>query len=75
MTLMTAKIVIQRSKLYPCVARPGPAWRWYYECVGPDGTRFNNMSIRSLRDVLKRHYGRDVEIVELWKTESTPPTA
>ena len=30
----------------------------YYECTGPDGTRFDNTSIRTLRDLLERRYGR-----------------
>lgn len=40
---------------------------WFYECTGPDGRQFNNRSIVTLRDVLKRRYGRDVRIVEPWK--------
>lgn len=31
--------------------------RWY-ECHGPDGTKFTNSSIATLRDVLKRRYGK-----------------
>lgn len=30
----------------------------YYQCTGPDGTRFDNTSIKTLRDVLRRHYGK-----------------
>lgn len=67
MTLMATKITVSRSKVYPQPARQGRAWHWVYECFGPDGRRFDNTSIRSLRDVLKRRYGRDIEIVEPWK--------
>lgn len=31
--------------------------RWY-ECVGPDGRKFTNSSIVTLKDVLKRRYGK-----------------
>lgn len=42
----------------------------YYECRGPDGEKFTNTSIGTLRDVLRRRYGRDVVIVETWKAAS-----
>ena len=64
---VTAYITVERSRVYPCVARRGPAWRWVYACVGPDGRRFDNDSIVTLREVLRRHYGRDVSIIEPWK--------
>ena len=35
--------------------------RWY-ECNGPDGKKYTNSSIASLRDVLKRKYGKDITI-------------
>jgi len=58
---------ISRSQLYPCVARPGFAWKWTYETTGPDGTRFTNDSIVTLRQVLKRRYP-GITIVEPWKS-------
>ena len=30
MTTTTGTITLHRSKLYPEVSRPGPAWRWTY---------------------------------------------
>ena len=39
--------------------------RWY-ECNGPDGKKYTNSSITSLRDVLKRRYGKvNVKIIDL----------
>lgn len=32
-----ASVTITRDKLYPCVARPGPEWRWIYS-VSIDGS-------------------------------------
>lgn len=31
-----------------------------YTCTGPDGRRFDNTSFKTLRDVLRRRYGRVV---------------
>jgi hypothetical protein len=42
----------------------------FYECDGPDGRHFTNTSIVTLRDVLRRRYGRDVQINELWRSQS-----
>lgn len=42
----------------------------YYEAQASDGARFTNTSIVTLRDVLRRKYGRDVVIVETWKVAS-----
>lgn len=39
----------------------------FYECHGPDGTKFTNTSIGTLRTLLRQRYGRDVVIVETWK--------
>lgn len=68
----TTEITVIRSV---CIGHPGGrAARpigWLYECTGPDGRRFNNRSIVTLRDVLKRRYGRDVRIVEPWKQEAS----
>lgn len=61
-----AVIHVERARVYPSVARRGAAWKWVYNCVGPDGRRFDNDSIVTLRDVLRRAYP-GVEIVEPWK--------
>lgn len=62
----TLTTTVTRTRVYPCVARRGPAWTWSYDCVGPDGTRFDNTSIGELRKVLRRKYGVGIEIVEPW---------
>lgn len=43
-------------------------WQWSYTVVGDDGKRFQNTSLVELRSVLKRAYGRDVEIVTDFNT-------
>lgn len=45
----------------------GFAWYWHYYAIGPDGTRFDNGSIVTLRDVLRRRYGRDIQVSETWR--------
>lgn len=61
------EITITRMKLYPTPNRSwGKQWVWLYECTGPDGRRFDNRSIVTLREVLRRAYGK-VKIVEPWK--------
>ena len=60
-------IRITRAQLYPCVARPGPAWRWTYS-YDVDGRHCQyGTGLASLRDMLKRKYpGRPV--IESWKS-------
>lgn len=36
----------------------------YYECFGPDGTKFTNSSEATLKSVLQRRYGKVVLVVE-----------
>jgi hypothetical protein len=43
-------------------------WKWTYEAHGPDGTKFTNDSIVTLRSVLRRRYP-GVTIVEPWKAK------
>lgn len=65
-----ASVEVRREKIYPLPPRPGFAWYWVYvvdPAKSPDGRRFDNGSIVELRRVLKRAYGRDIEIVEPWK--------
>jgi hypothetical protein len=62
------RVTVRRSQLVntaPGRREPG----WLYETTGPDGTRFDNRSIATLRDVLRRKYGRGLVIVEPWKEE------
>jgi hypothetical protein len=37
-----------------------------YRCIGPNGTRFDNSNIITLRRILRQRYGKDVEIAETW---------
>jgi hypothetical protein len=53
----------------------GFAWYWHYYVTGPDGTRFDNRSIVTLRERLRHRYGRDVQIIESWKTTTEGRTA
>lgn len=55
-------ITVTRTKVYPRPARRGRAWYWSYDCVGPDGRRFDNTSIVTLRQVLRRYYGKGVTV-------------
>lgn len=59
-------ITINRVQIYPSVSRRGPAWTWVYDCIGPDGGRWDNDSIVTLRANLRRAYP-GVEIIEPWK--------
>jgi hypothetical protein len=62
----TAAVTVERSKLSnaaPGGRNPG----WLYETTGPDGVKFDNRSIVTLREVLRRRYGQDVAITEPWK--------
>lgn len=50
-------ILITRNKLYPCVARPGPAWRWVYTYTPDNGVpREYGTGITELRGFLKRTF-------------------
>lgn len=46
------------------------AQKWDYTCTGPDGVKYQNDSIATLRSLLKRRYGdkRKCVIVESWKS-------
>lgn len=59
-------IRVNRTKIYPSVSRRGPAWKWVYDCTGPDGRRWDGDSIVDLRVRLRRAYP-GVAIVEPWK--------
>lgn len=58
------EITIYKSRI---VRPPGfytrNAFGNYYECTGPDGRRFNNTSLVTLRRVLRERYGKVVVTV------------
>jgi len=56
---MTVRIEVAKSSIYSEMTR---RTKPYYECTGPDGTRFDNTSFSTLVDILHRKYGRDIEI-------------
>ena len=65
-------VVISRSQLYPSVARPGPAWAWSYDYTVDGGPACQyGTGLVSLRRRLREKYGRDVEVIESWKQQST----
>ncbi|MFJ4902943.1 DUF6011 domain-containing protein [Streptomyces sp. NPDC088727] len=69
-------VVLTRSKLYPEIARPGPAWRWSYNYTVNGGPNCQyGTGLTSLRDMLRRKFGRTVRIVEEWKHKPTPAPA
>jgi hypothetical protein len=49
------RIKVEKSRLYSDLTRRSSP---YYECTGPDGTRFTNTSLTTLRSVLRARYGR-----------------
>lgn len=60
-TAEPTRIKVAKSRLYSDLTRRSSP---YYECTGPDGTRFDNTSIKTLREVLRRKYGRvELEVV------------
>ncbi|WP_108934514.1 hypothetical protein [Streptomyces ardesiacus] len=60
-------VTITRHKLYPEVARPGPAWRWSYNYRVDGGPVCQyGPGLVSLRDMLRFKF-RDVRIVETWQ--------
>jgi hypothetical protein len=61
-------VVITRSKLYPEVALPGPAWRWTYSYAVDGGPAIGyGTGLASLRDRLRVKFGRDVQITQAWQ--------
>lgn len=62
------KVVLTRHKLYPVVARPGPAWRWTYSYQVDNAPPLGyGTGLRSLREMVKRRYPGAV-IHEAWKS-------
>jgi hypothetical protein len=64
------RVVLTRSQLYPEVARPGPAWQWCYAYAvdGAPAITYGT-GLASLRDMLRRKFGRSVVIEESWKRQ------
>lgn len=65
MTTTVTVITVNRTNVFQGVGRWRP-FKWIYDCVGPDGTRFDNDSIVTLRQILKSRYP-GVSVVEPWK--------
>lgn len=62
-------VLITRAKLYPEVARPGPAWQWSYNYFVNGGPVCQyGPGLTSLRRMLREKFGRNVEIVKAWET-------
>lgn len=59
------RVEVKRRKIHRRHGRF--AWYWHYYGEADDGARFDNSSIVTLRQVLRRKYGRTVRIVETWK--------
>jgi hypothetical protein len=61
-------ILITRAKLYPEVARPGPAWVWSYNYYVDGGPVCQwGTGLASLRRRLREKYGTTARIREEWK--------
>jgi hypothetical protein len=62
-------ILITRARLYPEVARPGPAWVWTYNYYVDGGPPCQwGPGLASLRDRLRRKYGATARVREEWKS-------
>jgi hypothetical protein len=59
------KVTLTRGTIYSDLTRRKSP---YYKGLAGDGTRFDNTCLTTLRSVLRRKYGKDVEIVETWKS-------
>lgn len=67
-------IVITRAKLYPEVARPGPAWVWSYDYYVDGGPVCQyGPGLISLRAMLRERFGTSGR--EMWKAKETPAPA
>ena len=52
-------VMITRAKLYPVVARPGPAWRWSYSYSIDGASAIGyGTGLASLRDMLRHKLGK-----------------
>lgn len=62
-------IEVTRITRFSCTPGNRRPFSWLYETTGPDGTKFTNGSIVTLRELLRRRYP-GVTIVETWKAAS-----
>lgn len=61
------KITATRDKLYPCVARPGPAWQWIYSYRIDDQPAVTyGTHAASFRGMLRRNFP-DATVVFEWQ--------
>lgn len=64
--LSMTEIIVTRSRLYPVVARPGPAWRWTYHYRVDGGPLAQyGPGLVSLRRMLAKFYP-NARITESW---------
>ena len=61
-------IKVTRTRIRHGANRVATSVSWSYDATGPDGTKFDNSSIVTLRAVLRHHYGRDIKIIETWRS-------
>ncbi|MDQ1041514.1 hypothetical protein QFZ75_008016 [Streptomyces sp. V3I8] len=72
----TPHVLITRARLYPEVARPGPAWVWSYNYHVDGGPVCQyGPGLDSLRSRLRQKFGSDVRITEEWKRQERPAPA
>lgn len=63
------EVLITRAKLYPEVARPGPAWVWSYNYYVDGGPVCQwGPGLASLRRRLREKYGTTARVRETWKS-------
>lgn len=64
----TAAPEVRVTRYHITNCQPGQRDQGYvYQTTGPDGSKWDNKSIVTLRDLLRRRYGRDLKITETWK--------
>lgn len=64
------EIRVERSKLYPCVARRGPAWKWSYNYFVDGGPVCQyGPGLADLRSMLKRRFP-SARIVWTWEANA-----
>lgn len=59
----TTVITVLAEDLSNGVGKRRP-WSTLYTCTGPDGTRFDNKNLKTLRDVLRRRYGKVTIVID-----------
>jgi hypothetical protein len=64
--------LIHRQQVFQSTPRPGFAWYWLYTFTGPDGKKYDNTRLTSLRARLRAVYP-GVEIRGTWEPRSVCP--